>query len=221
MSLIGADLLQDLPPDAVVRRHHERLAVNSGLAGADGHDLLTSGWVTLVFTISGIPFRHTFRVLHSTGPRPNRLFLLGGCFFAPREGDIKLRVDRGDGNLGHCEVNHSKYGRVRLPLASPPIAAFKSPCGPNPRQPTRDAEPIAAAFAAEPTASANVTTNLAPPSKEFSTALSSNDTPKENTAPSSHPLADWIQEPRTHLLFNPTPFSVPPRTERTLLLRAP
>ena len=43
-------------------------------------------------------------------------------FMAPREGDVCLRVDKGDGVAGSCTLNHPTYGRIRLPLTTDPAA---------------------------------------------------------------------------------------------------
>lgn len=109
------------------------------------------------------------------------------------------------------------YGTSSYPK---PIAAFKSHHTPRSDSELRDSGPIAAAYSTDQAQTGQPTlpgpTRSAPAPNPVDTGGTD-----DASATSKHPLSDWIQEPRTHLLFNPTPFSVPPRTERTLLLRAP
>ena len=124
ISLIGTELLQRLPPDAVVKFSWARSKVSGDVCGPNGEPLAILGEVDLLLTISRVPFRHKFQIVLG-----GDLLLMGADFMAPREGDVCPRVDKGDGISGFCTLNHPAYGRVRLPLATDPA--------PPPRKQTR------------------------------------------------------------------------------------
>lgn len=115
ISLIGTELLKNLPPDAVVKFRWSQGQVSQNVCGPNGEPLAILGEVDLLLTISRIPFRHKFQIVLG-----GDLLLMGADFMAPREGDVCPRVDTGDGISGFCTLNHPTYGRVRLPLATDP-----------------------------------------------------------------------------------------------------
>ena len=106
---------QNPSPDAVGKFRWSRSRVSGDVCGPSGEPLAILGEVDLLITVSKVPFRHTFKIMLG-----GDLLLMGADFLAPREGDVCPRVNKGNGAVGHCTLNHPTYGRVRLPLSTDP-----------------------------------------------------------------------------------------------------
>ena len=120
ISLIGTELLERLPADAITEYKPPPLDNTTDVAGPNGEPLQILGQVSLLITISKVPFRHDFLIVQG-----GDLLLIGCDFLGPRHGDVCLRTTDDTStekykDVGFCALNHPKYGRVRLPLASTP-----------------------------------------------------------------------------------------------------
>ena len=111
ISLIGTELLERLPHDAIAEFTPPQAKEVANVAGPNGEPLNILGKVKLLITISKVPFFQTFFIV-----RGGDLLLLGSDFLTPRDGDVRLRSESLSGNTGYCVLNHPKYGRVHLPL---------------------------------------------------------------------------------------------------------
>ena len=115
VSLIGSTLLETLPSGAVAHFQLSPLSLTN-VSGADGGTLEILGSVSLMITISRVPFLHTFHIVKGNCD----LLIIGNDFLTPRNGDVCMRPDQGDGRTGYIMLTHPKYGRIRLPLVAEP-----------------------------------------------------------------------------------------------------
>ena len=91
-SLLAEGVLAQLPADAVVSRH--LTAPHACNSNATGGAIYSTGTVTVVFTLDGFPFQHTFRVIVG-----GELTILGNDFnrmhnaayaFSPHDASLNL-----------------------------------------------------------------------------------------------------------------------------------
>eukprot|EP00962_Isochrysis_galbana_P029700 scaffold9550_cov111-Isochrysis_galbana.AAC.5 len=68
-SVVTTTLLASLPDDACISREEQEQKLDA-IAGPDGSPLIPRGHVSLVFSISGVPFRHRFLVIEGRDQRP-------------------------------------------------------------------------------------------------------------------------------------------------------
>ena len=139
-SIIGTQILARLPADAAVSRSDDRATVDEEITGANGQPLVSRGTVTLVFTLSGHPFRHDFLVVDG-----GDLLLLGNDFLSRYQATIRPFGDDGSGTM-QLQVNHK--GRHRhlsislscaasnLPAVSAPVRLQRRCCAAPLRAPT-------------------------------------------------------------------------------------
>ena len=113
-SILGSKLLAHLPADACVSRASSPATVDSGLSGAGNEPIVTSGEATLLFTLSGVPFRHTFTVVEG-----GNLLLLGNDFMAAYHGQVSLDpTGEGELSLMVKQQGESRRHAVELSCAA-------------------------------------------------------------------------------------------------------
>eukprot|EP00962_Isochrysis_galbana_P000812 scaffold237_cov117-Isochrysis_galbana.AAC.2 len=83
-SVVTTTLLASLPDDACISREEQEQTLDA-IAGPDGSPLIPRGHVSLVFSISGVPFRHRFLIIEG-----NPMLLLGNVL----EVEIETRGQR-------------------------------------------------------------------------------------------------------------------------------
>ena len=113
-SMVANQLLHNLPPGAAVDWLPTAPTAIPHVSGANGGTLLCLGYVTIVFTISGRPYRHRFLVVEG-----GNLFILGNDFLARWKAKICPALPS-DATPGHISLNHPD-GPFDAPLVHGPL----------------------------------------------------------------------------------------------------
>eukprot|EP00962_Isochrysis_galbana_P046552 scaffold18765_cov131-Isochrysis_galbana.AAC.1 len=92
-ALRGYNGRASLPDDACISREEQEQKLDA-IAGPDGSPLIPRGHVSLVFSISGVPFRHRFLVIEG-----NPMLLLGNDFLASHAAVISLSSKDSEGTI--------------------------------------------------------------------------------------------------------------------------
>ena len=221
-SLIGSLLLADMPADACVKYEHNP-EVEDGVVGADGKPLMMRGYVTILFTLSGVPFSHRFRVLEG-----GNLLLLGNDFNCKH--GAKMEFDsRGTGSL-KMDVSTPKSPEPKelsIPLTCGPrtsaaaaviasrncsqVAASASLTGVQPEEDPTSETPVIEVGEVIPPA-------LVPLGVNDETASTA---PFPETAPTADALLHTTMQSEDFLLHSINPIAINARTETTIWLPAP
>ena len=151
--VIGSRLLAALPADACVERMVTAPLVNTGLVGPSSEPLVTRGTVELMFTMSGVPFRHEFTVVEG-----GNLLLLGNDFLAR----YRASVTPFDGSTGSMDLHVRQKGQDRVlsvalscePRVDNSIAAAVAASSPTRPSPPRSRRHRIVAAVTSPTSSA-------------------------------------------------------------------
>ena len=107
ISVIGSQLVDELPRSAVVEWVRQPTKGHPALVGPDGKSLLVLGRAVIMFTIDGYAYRHTFQVVEG-----GQLMLLGNDFLVAHDGVID--VGRNEVTLNH---RRARGGRLVARLA--------------------------------------------------------------------------------------------------------
>ena len=111
-SIIGSAILARLPADAAVSRSSSHATVNEDLVGPDGNPLISRGTVTLVFALSGHPFRHDFLVVEG-----GDLLLLGNDFLARYRATVEPFGKDGSGAMRLQVTHRGRRRHLAIPLS--------------------------------------------------------------------------------------------------------
>lgn len=215
-SLVGSLLLSRLPADAAVSRSQTTPTVNSDLVGPDGQPLVSRGSVSLVFTLSGHPFRHDFLVIEG-----GDLLLLGNDFLARYRATVEPFGKDEKGAMRLQVELKGKRRQLSVPLscAASPLPAVSAPvrtrrrCCPVPLRAPReeDTGPNEEILTSEHPALV--------PIDDPSPPVTNLDPTTSATTPLEHVTSQIVTD--EYLLYSKSAFTLPPRAETTVWLPMP
>ena len=204
-----------LPADAAVSRSSSHATVNEDLVGPDGNPLISRGTVTLVFALSGHPFRHDFLVVEG-----GDLLLLGNDFLARYRATVEPFGKDGSGAMRLQVTHRGRRRHLAIPLS---CAASSLPAVSAPVRLKRRCCPVAFKAPNDDATgpSAEILTSEHPALVPLDDPVSTPPVPDPTTAvsPLEHVTSQTVTD--EYLLYSKSAITLAARTEVTVWLPMP